>query len=158
MSKTTEYFMRQAIKKAQQGITKGQTPFGACIVKKGDIVSCAHNVVWSSTDITAHAEINAIRKACRKLKTINLSGCTIYSTCEPCPMCFSACHWAGIKQVVYGTKIADAKNFGFSELEITNQRMKQLGKSKMKIESGILRQENLELFKTWKQQLKSKAY
>ncbi|MDD2703568.1 MAG: nucleoside deaminase, partial [Candidatus Omnitrophica bacterium] len=104
--------MRLAINKAVQGIRKGQTPFGACIVKGNRVISLAHNSVWRDTDITAHAEINAVRKACKKLKTIDLSGCVIYSTCEPCPMCFAACHWAGISAIIFGARIADARRSG----------------------------------------------
>ena len=93
-------FMRLAIAKAREGIKKGQAPFGACIVKNGKVIACSHNIVWESLDITAHAEINAIRTTCKKLKSVDLSGCTIYSTCEPCPMCFSACHWGRISRIV----------------------------------------------------------
>ncbi len=147
------YFMEQAIKKTSDGIKKGQTPFGACIVKNGKIISCVHNIVWRSTDITAHAEINAIREACKKLKTIDLSGCVIYSTCEPCPMCFSACHWAKISKVIYGAGINDAKKAGFNELSISNTQMKKLGKSPLKIVSGFMLNESKQLFNDW---LKSK--
>ncbi|MHC4755582.1 MAG: nucleoside deaminase, partial [Planctomycetota bacterium] len=121
-----EKFMTMAIEKAKEGFGNDNSPFGACIVKDGEVVSCEHNIVWQSTDITAHAEINAIRKACEKLNTIDLSGCVIYSTCEPCPMCFTACHWAKISTIVYGASIPDAKNAGFSELAISNEKMKQL--------------------------------
>lgn len=141
--------MRLAIRKARDGAKKGQTPFGACIVKKGELISCAHNLVWKKGDITAHAEIIAIRDACKKLKTVNLSGCTIYSTCEPCPMCFSACHWAKISHIIYGTNIADAKKLGFSELIISNRKMKVGGKSPIKITGNFLRKENLQLFLEW---------
>ena len=115
--------MELAIAKTREGIRHGQTPFGACIVKKGRVIACSHNEVWKNTDITAHAEVAAIRVACRKLGTIDLSGCTIYSTCEPCPMCFSAIHWAGIGKIVYGAGIADAAECGFGELEISNAAM-----------------------------------
>ncbi|HEO64204.1 MAG TPA: nucleoside deaminase, partial [Candidatus Omnitrophica bacterium] len=98
-------FMRLAVSKAEHGIKAGQTPFGACIVKNGKVIVCQHNAVWQNTDITAHAEIAAIREACRKLNSIDLSGCTIYSTTEPCPMCFTAIHWAKISRIVYGTSI-----------------------------------------------------
>jgi len=152
------YFMGLAINKAKQGIRKGQTPFGACIVKEGKVVSCAHNIVWQSHDITAHAEINAIRQACRKLKTIDLSGCVIYSTCEPCPMCFSACHWARISEIIYGADIDDAKHFGFHELKISNVILKRLGKTKVKIQKHFLCEENLDLFRLWKKSDKRKAY
>lgn len=87
----------------KEGVDKGQTPFGSCIVKEGEVVSCEHNRVWETTDITAHAEIVSIRATCNKLNTIDLSGCVIYSTTEPCPMCYSAIHWAKISKIIYGT-------------------------------------------------------
>ncbi len=145
----SEKFMRLAIKKAEEGISKGQTPFGACIVKDGKVISCEHNIVWDTNDITAHAEIAAIRQACRKLKAIDLTGAVIYSTCEPCPMCFSACHWAKISMIVYGAKIADAARSGFNELKISNQELKKAGKSTIKIVGGVLKKENTDLFKKW---------
>jgi len=151
-------FMLLAIKKAKQGIRKGQTPFGACIAKNNRAISCAHNVVWKNIDITAHAEINAIRIACKKLKTINLSGCTIYSTCEPCPMCFSAIHWAKISKIAYGTGIADAKRAGFNELAISDEKMKMFGRSKVKIIKDFMKEENAELFGLWKRQKGRRAY
>jgi tRNA(Arg) A34 adenosine deaminase TadA len=138
--------MRLAIDAARKGIRTGQTPFGACLVKKGKVLACCHNEVWKSTDITAHAEILAIRQACRKLRTIDLSGCTIYSTCEPCPLCFSAIHWARITSIIYGAGIPDAKKCGFSELEISSEKMKRLGKSSIKIERGVLKGECKKLF------------
>jgi len=140
-------FMRLAIEKARLGMKSGQTPFGACIVRGDSVVAWAHNVVWKDTDITAHAEVTAIRQACKKLKTVKLSGCTIYSTCEPCPMCFAACHWAGIRHIVFGTGIADARMIGFKELSISNAHMKQKGRSRMKVTGGFMRRESLELFR-----------
>lgn len=151
-------FMYNAIKKADQGIDAGQTPFGACIEKNGKIIACAHNVVWKKTDITAHAEIQAIRLACKKLKTINLSGCVIYSTCEPCPMCFAACHWANISAIVFGARIADAKRFGFNELMISNKQMKLKGKSLIRVVSGFMKDENIALFKKWNTKKINYAY
>jgi len=145
-----EAFMRKAIEVTRKGIRKGQTPFGAVIARKGRVIVAAHNVVWETTDITAHAEVNAIRKACRKLGTIDLAGCDIYSTTEPCPMCFSAAHWAGIRRIYYGAGIGDAKRAGFSELQISNKRLKKLGRSGVIIEGGVLRKECLKLFDEWK--------
>jgi guanine deaminase len=139
-------FMRTAIREAKKGIEKSQSPFGACIVKEGKKIASAHNGVWGKADPTAHAEIVAIRKACKKLKTIDLTGCEIYSTCEPCPMCFSAIHWAKIGRIVYGTGIADAKVCGFSELEITNEDMKRLGKSSLEVQAGFMAEECRQLF------------
>ena len=142
-------FMKKAVKKAKEGTNKGQTPFGACIVKKGKVIACAHDTVWKDKDPTAHAEVNAIRKACKRLRTIDLAGCTIYSTTEPCPMCFSAIHWAKIDKIVYGATISDAKKAGFNELTISNKKMKQLSKSKVKIQR-IKCEECKELFEKFK--------
>ncbi len=153
-----EKFMLLAIKKAEEGIGRGQTPFGACIVKDGKVISCAHNTVWGTNDITAHAEIAAIRRACRKLKTIDLTGAVIYSTCEPCPMCFSACHWAKISMIVYGTKIADAEKSGFNELKISSQELKKAGKSAIKLVGGVLKKENTDLFKKWLSKAGKRVY
>jgi len=148
--KIDERFMRLAIAKAMEGVKKGQTPFGACIVKGGKVIVCSHNLVWKNTDITAHAEITAIRAACRMLKTIDLSGCVIYSTCEPCPMCFSACHWARISRIVYGCAIKDAKKYGFNELQVSNSELKRLAKDRIKITPSVLVGENTGIFEFWK--------
>ena len=150
--------MRLAIDKARQGIKNEQSPFGVCITKNEEVISCVHNAVWESTDITAHAEILTIREACKKLNTVDLSGCVIYSTCEPCPMCFSACHWAKISTIVYGTRIEDARKLGFSELTISNENMKQLGNSPIEVVGNILREEGLELFKLWSEQENKRIY
>ncbi len=153
-----EEFMRIAIKKAYSGIGKGQSPFGACIVKAGMLISLAHNMVLKNTDITLHAEMLAIKKACKRLNRIDLSGCVIYSTCEPCPMCFSACHWARIKKIIYSCGIADAKRYGFNELAISNRRLLSLGASKIKLKPGFLREEGLELFKYWSKRKDKRVY
>lgn len=142
-------FMQMAIDKAIEGIDKGQSPFGACIVKDGKVVACEHNIVWQSTDITAHAEVNAIRNACKKLNGIDLSGCIIYSTCEPCPMCFTAIHWARIDKIVCGARIDDAKSFGFNELTVSNDELMTMGGSKVQIQNGFMRAECIDLFKYW---------
>lgn len=151
-------FMRLAIKKAEEGASKGQSPFGACIVKKGKVIVSAHNIVWKTTDITAHAEVTAIREACKKLKTIDLSGCEIYTTTEPCPMCFSAIHWAKIEKIYSGTKIKDAKKAGFNELTVSNKEMKKIGKSKVVIVEGFLKKECQEVFTSWLKANKNKVY
>jgi guanine deaminase len=143
-------FMEAAIAKARKGITEGQGPFGARIAKKGKTVSCEHNKVWKSTDPTAHAEMEAIRKACKKLKSIDLSGCTIYSTTEPCPMCFSAIHWAKISRIVYGATIKEAKKYGFHELEICVTTMEKVGKERIPLRPGFMRKECVALFREWK--------
>ncbi|TRZ94276.1 nucleoside deaminase [bacterium] len=150
--------MRLAIEKAKQGIKCGQAPFGACIVKSGEVIASSHNIVWRNCDITAHAEINVIQQACKALKKIDLSGCTIYSTCEPCPMCFSACHWAKVSRIVFGAGIKDARDFGFNELAISCLKMKQLGSSRIKVCAGVLAEENRKLFSLWQAGSSSRVY
>ena len=150
--------MRLAIEKAKAGVAAGQTPFGAVIVRGDEAVAVAHNVVLATTDITAHAEVTAVREACRALGTIDLGGCTIYSTCEPCPMCFSACHWANLDRIVYGASIADAAACGFRELSISNADMKRLGGSRIDIEPGRLRDEAVELFREWMRRPDRRVY
>lgn len=153
-----EYFMKLAVAKAKEGIDEGQSPFGACIVNNGKVIACEHNIVWKTTDITAHAEITAIRKACQTLNTIDLSGCFIYSTCEPCPMCFSACHWSRISKIFFGARIQDAKEFGFNELTVPNITLKEQGKSRIEIIPDFLRKENLELFSYWSSKTNKRLY
>ena len=143
-------FMRLAIAAAKEGIAKGQTPFGACITRYGKVIVAAHNEVWKTTDITAHAEVTAIRKACRKLKTYDLRGCVIYSTTEPCPMCFSAIHWARIGGIVYGTCTNDVDRLGFGELTICDVELKRAGRSGVRIKAGFMKKECMELLNTWK--------
>ncbi|MDD5116119.1 MAG: nucleoside deaminase [Candidatus Omnitrophica bacterium] len=158
MIKNDERFMRLAIKKAREGIGRGQTPFGACIVKGKKVIACSHNLVWKNTDITAHAEVTAIRQACSKLKTLDLSGCVIYSTCEPCPMCFAACHWARISRIVFGCAIKDAKRYGFNELQISGSRLKRISKSRIRLTPGVLARESVKLFDCWCRQAGSGVY
>lgn len=151
-------YMRQALEAAKCAINKGQTPFGAVIVLHDHVVATAHNQVWQNHDITAHAEIMAIRQACLKLKTVHLDEAIIYSSCEPCPMCFSAIHWARISKIVYGASIADAKFYGFNELEISNQQMKLARQSKVEIIANVEQEAARALFKQWQQQAPNKNY
>lgn len=153
-----EKFMRLTIEKAREGMKKGQSPFGACVVKNGEVISCVHNVVWQTTDITAHAEVHAIREACKKLGVIDLTGCEIYSTCEPCPMCFSAIHWANISKIVFGARIVDAEDGGFRELKISNEQMKKLGGSPVEIVAGFMKNENVALFEEWRRLENRRVY
>lgn len=142
--------MQAAIQEALRGMKKGEGgPFGACIVKGSRVVATAHNEVLKRNDATCHAEINAIRMACRKIRSFDLSGHVIYSTTEPCPMCFSAIHWARLDQVFYGTKIGDVAKRGFHELSISSAIMKKIGKSPVQISRGFMRGACLELLKAW---------
>lgn len=109
-------FMRVAIEEALRGIKHGHGgPFGAVVVKDGRIIACGHNRVLKNNDATCHGEVAAIRNAGRKLKTHDLSGCEIYTTGEPCPMCLCACLWANIKKIYYGCTINDNENIGFRD-------------------------------------------
>ncbi|MCX8205687.1 MAG: nucleoside deaminase [Candidatus Micrarchaeota archaeon] len=155
-----EMNMRVAIRSAKLGIRKKEGgPFGACIVgPDGKVLAVAHNTVWKSCDSTAHAEVNAIRMACRKLKSIDLSGCTIYSTCEPCPMCFAAIHWARIKNIAYGATIDDASAYKFNEMRLCNADIARKCKLEgVRIKGGVLRVECLHLFEEWRKS-KGKPY
>lgn len=151
-------FMRLAIRVAREGIAIGQSPFGSVIVKDGAVAAATHNTVWRDTDPTAHAEVNCIRKAALALKTIALHGCTLYSTTEPCPMCLSAIHWAKIDRVIFGATIADAAEAGFCELHVDAKVLAEMGKSHLRVESGLLAKECAALFEEWKAAGKSQAY
>ena len=153
-----EKMMREAIKIAKRGIEKGQSPFGCVIVKDGKIIARAHNTVLLTHDPTAHAEINALRKASKKLKTHDLKGCIVYSTCEPCPMCFSAIHWANADMIVYGASIEDAAALGFRELHISNYKMKELGGSRVEIIGDVLREECVKMMKEWSKRSDARTY
>lgn len=153
-----ERFMRLAIEKAREGIAKGNSPFGACIVRGDEVIVTAHNIVWQATDITAHAEITALREACHKMDAIDLSGCVIYSTTEPCPMCFSACHWARLDAIVFGAEIADAARAGFHELRVSNEMLKETGGSEVQIARGFMVDECRPLFDEWLARTTKPAY
>ena len=142
--------MGLALKEARKNLVSVQGgPFGACIVRKGKVVCVARSTVWKSRDATCHAEVNAIRAASRKLKRWLLDDCVVYSTTEPCPMCFSAIHWAGIKKIVFGASVRDAKMTGFNELLISNREMNSFAKKKISIVSGVMAKECRALLKEW---------
>jgi guanine deaminase len=110
-------FMRLALAEALEHLEEAHGgPFGACLVLENEVLAVAHNTVLRDREPTAHAEISAIRAAAARLGTRDLSGCVIYSTTEPCPMCFGAIHWARIDRLVYGTRIEDVGALGFGEL------------------------------------------
>jgi tRNA(Arg) A34 adenosine deaminase TadA len=143
-------FMRLAIEQARAGISKGQSPFGAIVVRGGSVVGVGHNEVWHRTDPTAHAEVVCIQNTARALRTIDLAGCTMYTTTEPCPMCASAIHWSKLDAVYFGARIADAEGAGFSEIEMPIERLYAEGKSPVKAYVGVMAQECAALFAEWK--------
>ena len=150
--------MRRAIEACRRGIAAGQSPFGAAIYRDGRLVAEAHNTVWADLDPTAHAEVNAIRLASKSLGTIDLGGCVLYSTCEPCPMCLAATHWSKLDRVVFGASIGDAASAGFSELTIPASEMIAIGGSPLKVEGGRLALECAGLFQIWKSEGDAREY
>lgn len=143
-------FMKLAIAKALESIKKGGMPYGACVVKNNHVIAAAHGSVFSQTDCTAHAEINAIRLAAKKMKTIYLEGCELYATCEPCPMCFGAINLSKITMLYYGADLAGSKKKVYDEMVIPVSKLKKLGKSPIKIIKHVLKKECQELFEKWK--------
>ncbi len=144
-----EQLMRRAIAKARQGIDAGQSPFGCAIAKDGQLLSECHNNVIATTDITAHAEVNAIRAACSQVGEILLEGCVVATTCEPCPMCMAALHWARVSHVYFGATIADAEAAGFNELQLPAADLLSIGGSNVKLVGGLLHDECKQLFDEW---------
>ena len=108
-------FMEMAAKLSSDNIDRGGGPFGAVIVRNGEVVATGVNTVTLTNDPTAHAEVNAIREACRRENTFSVKGCTVYSSCEPCPMCLSALYWAGVSRIFYGNTQEDADRINFSD-------------------------------------------
>lgn len=150
MSEYNDVFMRRAIELSLENVKNGGGPFGAVIVKDGIIVGEGSNRVTANLDPTSHAEVNAIRNAARNLGTFDLSGCEIYTSCEPCPMCLGAIYWARLDKMYYGNTKRDAKEIGFDdsfiydELELTPDQRRL--KSQQKLHS-----EALVAFQAWKQ-------
>jgi len=125
---TPEDFMRRAFALARQGMEAGRGgPFGAVVVSGGRIVGEGHNEVTSTNDPTAHAEVVAIRAACREVGRFDLAGCEIYASCEPCPMCLSAIYWARIARVYFGNGREDAARIGFDDAAIYAEVSRPIG-------------------------------
>lgn len=158
MKMTPEELMTLAIDACRRGLAKGQSPFGCAIAVGDRVVSSEHNTVVLTTDITAHAEVNAIRVANHAVKDIFLSGAMVATTCEPCPMCMAALHWARVDTVYYGATIADAEDAGFNELQLPAAELLRQGGSTLKLVSGTLADECRQLFADWLADPKRKVY
>lgn len=115
ITKQDREFIKMACEIASENIDRGGGPFGAVIVKDGEVVSTGGNTVTLDNDPTAHAEVNAIRRACAVTRNFKLDGCIVYSSCEPCPMCLSALYWAGVKRIYYANTKIDAANIDFDD-------------------------------------------
>lgn len=141
-------FMREAIRLSEESVAEGGGPFGAVIVRDGEVVAAGTNRVTLDNDPTAHAEVSAIRTACRELGVFKLDGCEIYTSCEPCPMCLSAIYWAGISRIYYGNTKDDAKSIGFDDSFIYDQIPMAPSRRTVPAEQ-MLRDEALGAFRMW---------
>lgn len=141
-------FMKMAIQLSELNVKDGGGPFGAVVVKDGKVVASSSNSVTRDNDPTAHAEVNAIRKAAEELGTYDLSGCVIYSSCEPCPMCLGAIYWARIDKLYYANTKADAAEIGFDDSFIYEEFALPESKRKLKT-SQILHNEAKKAFEDW---------
>ena len=141
-------FMRMAIAEADANIERGGGPFGAVIVKNGEVIARAGNSVTLDNDPTAHAEVNCIRQACRKLGNFDLSGCTIYTSCEPCPMCLASIYWARIGHIYYGNTRRDAGDINFADDFIYDELSKPMEERAIPI-TPLLRDEAIHTFQAW---------
>jgi guanine deaminase len=147
--KSDEEFLREAIRLAREGMTTGQGgPFGSVVVKDGEIVGRGFNQVTSTNDPTAHAEVVAIRDACRNLGTFQLEGCTLYASCEPCPMCLGAIYWARPDRIVYGAFHSDAAGAGFDDQFIYEELDKPRDQRHIPMQQ-LLRNEADAVFQEW---------
>ena len=152
-----DVLMREAIELSIKNTENDGGPFGAVITKNGEIISKSVNRVTKDNDPTAHAEILAIREAAKRLKTFNLSGCIIFCSCEPCPMCLGAIYWARIDKIYYACNRSDAKNYGFDDEYLYKEINLPIGQREISF-NQLLRKEALEAFKKWEKNEKNTLY
>ncbi len=141
-------FMRRAIALALENIRNGGGPFAALVVKDGDIVAAGSNRVTATNDPTAHAEIVAIREACKRLKSFQLDGCEIYTTCEPCPMCLGAIYWARPARIYFASTASDAAAAGFDDAFIYDELQTSADERRIPM-TEMQRAEALVIFQEW---------
>jgi tRNA(Arg) A34 adenosine deaminase TadA len=153
-----EELMRLAIAKTRDGFKTGNSPFGCAIEQAGSVIATAHNTVLTTIDSTAHAEVNAIRVGCKHTGKYLLEGAVVATTCEPCPMCMSALHWARVDTVYFGATVQDAADAGFNELYIDASKILSMGGSKVKLIGGVLADECKQLFQDWKKLPTARTY
>ena len=145
---TNEELMRRAIELSENSVRSGGGPFGAVIAKDGEIVAEGSNKVTIDNDPTAHAEVCTIRNACQKLGTFDLSGCVIYTSCEPCPMCFGAIYWAHLDKIYYANDRKDAGKIGFDD-DFIYEEIALEPQYRKKPSEILLRNEAINAFKMW---------
>ena len=154
----TNPFMATAIRLAVENARSGHGgPFGAVVVRDDRIVAEGVNEVTALNDPSAHAEVMAIRAACQKLARFELSGCDLYSSCEPCPMCLGAIHWARLRRVYFGGVAADASQFGFDDSAIYSEFSRPLTERAIPM-IQMMREESLEAFRVWKESANRTPY
>ena len=140
--------MREAIRQADESVRRGGGPFGAVVVRGSEVVGVGSNSVTLDNDPTAHAEVNAIRQACRRLGTFDLSGCRVYTSCEPCPMCLGAIYWAHIDRIYYANTRQDPAEAGFADDLIYRELAVPMTQRQVPI-VALLRDEALATFRAW---------
>lgn len=145
-----EDFMREAIELARRSVSEGGGPFGAVVVRGGRIIARGTNSVTLLNDPTAHAEVSAIREACRTQGEFRLEGCDLYTSCEPCPMCLGAAYWAGIRTIYYGADRHDAAAAGFDDSFIYDQIAVDPARRTVPA-ACVLHEEAVEPFRLWQQ-------
>ena len=147
---TNKELMLRAIALSEESVRNGGGPFGAVIAKNGEIVAEASNCVTIDCDPTAHAEVSVIRKAAKALHTFDLSGCEIFTSCEPCPMCFGAIYWAHLDKIYYANDRKDAANIGFDD-DFIYQEIALEPQKRKKPSEILLRTEAMKAFDMWRE-------
>ena len=145
---TKEELMQRAIELSINSVRNGGGPFGAVIAREGEIIAEGSNGVTIYNDPTAHAEVTAVRKACEKLGTFDLTGCEIYTSCEPCPMCLGAIYWAHLDKIYYANDRKDAADIGFDD-DFIYQEIEVKPQYRKKPSEILMREEGLEAFRIW---------
>lgn len=143
-----EKFLREAIELASKSVELGGGPFGAIIVRDGEVIGRGHNSVTLDCDPTAHAEVKAIREACKTINDFSLKGAVLYTSCEPCPMCLTATYWARIDRVVFGNDRVSAASIGFDDQYFYDQVNKDISSRDLLMQQ-ILADEAFESFQKW---------
>ena len=157
MTEKQREFMQMAIDASVENVKNGGGPFGAVIVKNGEVVAVGTNRVTANNDPTAHAEVMAIRASCQRLNTFRLSDCEIYTSCEPCPMCLSAIYWSGIRIIYYGNNALDAARIGFSDQFIYDELKRPLIQRVIPA-INLMRPEAQAAFRAWEEKEDKVAY
>ncbi len=154
---TKEELMQKAIDLSIENVENGGGPFGAVIARNGEIIATGVNRVTASNDPTAHAEVSAIRAASAKLGTFDLSGCEIYTSCEPCPMCLGAIYWAHLDKIYFANNKKDAKNIGFDDSFIYDEIALPIEKRHTATEI-LMREKAIKAFENWANKIDKKKY